>query len=156
MNRIKFISKELVERAFMRSPEFPQFYYRSKDELRIEMHMDDFHGLGKKEHSLKLRDDLRRTVLLKTFDVHEPGSIYNHLKRMSVSWAQMHVWGNWAYEEKVIDILGLANAKPAQSPDMSGNRLWNPDDQTLEVESAGKYRKCSTHSTERTFNVKCR
>ena len=102
----------------LRSPEFPQFYYRAKDEIGIEIHMDDFHGFGKKEHALKLRDDSRRTVLLKTFDVHEPGSIYNHLKSMRcrVSWTQMHVWGNWAYVEKVIDFLGLANAKPAASP----------------------------------------
>ena len=80
----------------MRSPEFPQIYCIAKDEVGIEIHMDDFHGFGKKEHALKLRDDLRRTVWLKTFDVHEPGSIYNHLRRMRyrASWTQMNVWGN--------------------------------------------------------------
>ena len=144
MNWIKFISREFVERGFLRSPEFPQFYYRAKDEIGIEIHMGDFHGFGKRGHALKLRDDLRRTVLLKTFDVHGPGSIYNHLKRMRyrVSWTQMHVWGNWAYVEKVIDILGLANAKPATSLGVPGNRRRNEDDQKLEVESAGKYRTC--------------
>ena len=69
MNWIKFISKELVERGFLRSSEFPQFYYRAKDEIRIEIQMGDFHGFGKNEH---LIDDLRRTVLLKTFAYLNP------------------------------------------------------------------------------------
>ena len=129
----------MVGEGFERNEALPQFFYRRKDKILIEVHMDDFHGEGPTKAATTCIERLRKVFDLKATDAFMTGR-YAHLRRERLREpGSTLLRADPKHVEALIKLLSMENAKPVKTPSLMEA---DPGDESPELvtEDASEYR----------------
>lgn len=89
-------------------PAKPDVFRDPKSSLRVDVHMDDGHGCGTKEHIERFLQKLSSSVLIKIGGPFSPdGSTYCHLRRVITRLpGQIVIQPNAAHIHNILETLG--------------------------------------------------
>jgi hypothetical protein len=117
---------------FLQDTALPQFFVHPVFGISCEVHMDDIHGAGPKQHNREMINKIGELLTLKKSDCYGPGEQYEHLKRVRHLYPEGRLIApNKKYVEGVAEALGLSKCKPAKTPEVEANRRTQED--SLEV-----------------------
>ena len=109
----------------------------------MELHADDYHASGSKEHLLELQKVISSEVLVKEFSIHGPrdNEKYERLQRPR---HMMH-GGTWVAENprhiaQVKVLLGMEDCKPAPTPAVKNKKDTEEDKEALDEQQSSTYR----------------
>jgi len=115
-----------------------------KGRLALELHMDDFHGMGRRSEVVPFLDKIRGILKLKASDVIVTGR-YEHLKRSRVKLPHgTMVACHEKHAINIIEALKLTNSNPCKTPDLDADEPeYSPP---LDAARHKVYRQCIGHA----------
>ena len=132
---VDWLAAILVKRCGLeRSTSAPQFFVlRVGDRTAavIEVHMDDLHCGGHREVLQKIGGEIAKDLKIKNWKVYVFGEpcFYTHLRRERRSAAEAcHIKPNPVHIKRCAELLGLEQAKAADTPLASGDRGEESED----------------------------
>ena len=123
----------------------PQFFRQPSEDSRLvlELHMDDFHGVGKRSEVLAFLGNVRGVLKLKASDAIMSGR-YEHLKRTRVKMEHgTLIKAHPKHARNIVSALNLENANSVKTPNLDEEPPMNSP--ALPVERHQLYRKCVGH-----------
>ena len=130
----------LKSKEYERSAALPQFFYHRTKEILIEVHMDDFHGVGPVENVRKELNELRVLFDLKASDAITRGRC-QHLKRgRFCDGDRTIIKANKCHIESLIKNLGMEKAKCAPAPSLEERH--GAEDALLVEGGVAMFRRC--------------
>jgi hypothetical protein len=101
-----------------KDPAIPNFYRKEFTRLVVDIHMDDFHGTGRRSEVTLFLSEIREEFKLKASDCIIVGA-YTHLKRTRLKLETgVFVGPNQRYAVDVISALGLDKARAVATPSL--------------------------------------
>ena len=139
-----WLAERLIDIGFERYAPVPYFFRHMERGLFMDVHMDDFHGVGQNQNAEWLRMVLEGLGLkFKSFSIHGLSAQYEHLKKTYVRCGSgIRIYCNPKYAQQMISLLGLDGCKPAPTPAVVTDQLKEAEEPSLNTEEAGLYRTC--------------
>ena len=112
--------------------------------LVIDIHVDDFHGVGPAEDLLNIFVELRKHLLLKTSELFKKGDSYEHLKLKRVRREEgTYLCPTTKYVDDCLSLLGLEKCSPAPTPGRHVTKnLVDEYQEKLDMGTATIFRSC--------------